>query len=71
MPSRKWKQEQMRLRELASQTLDAYRELNSAAAEVSFKRNGPPDADGLARASKLLEGVLAEIKRTVTSSATV
>ena len=57
-----------RYRELASQTLEAYRNLNTVAAEASFGRNGSVDGDGLARASELLESVLSEIKGTAKSS---
>jgi hypothetical protein len=56
------REERDRYRELASQTLEAYRSLNTVAAEASFGRNGGVDGDGLARAGELLEAVLAEIK---------
>lgn len=62
------REERDRLRELASQTLEAYRNLNTIAAEASFGRNGGIDGDGLARASELLESVLAEIKGTPKNS---
>ena len=55
-------EERDRYRELASQTLEAYRNLNTVAAEASFGRNGSVDGAGLARASELLESVLAEIE---------
>jgi len=58
------REERDRFRELASQTLEAYRNLNTVAAEASFGRDGGVDGDGLARASQLLESVLAEIKGT-------
>lgn len=55
-------EEKVRLRELASQTLEAYRRLNSAAAEASTgeSRRG----DGLAKASELLQSVVTQINGT-------
>lgn len=64
MAKKQAREERDRFRELASQTLEAYRNLNTVAAEASFGRNGGVDGDGLARASELLETVLAEIKGT-------
>lgn len=63
MSKKQMTEEKIRLRELASQTLEAYRSLNSAAAEASTahgesRRGG----DGLARASELLESVVTQIK---------
>lgn len=52
------------LRELASRTLEAYRTLNSAAAEASYVGSAKPPGNSLARASELLEGVVTEIKGT-------
>jgi hypothetical protein len=45
--NKKLKNEKERLRELACQTLEAYRSLNSVAAEASYGRNGDVDGDGL------------------------
>ncbi len=56
--------EKVRLRELASQTLEAYRNLNSAAAEASITHGDRPPGNGLARAGELLEAVVSEIKGT-------
>jgi hypothetical protein len=67
--NKKLKDEKERLRELACQTLEAYRSLNSVAAEASYGRNGDVDGDGLARAGELLEAVIAEIKGTASSPA--
>lgn len=64
MAKKQVREERDRFRELASQTLEAYRNLNTVAAEASFGRDGGVDGDGLARASQLLESVLAEIKGT-------
>jgi hypothetical protein len=58
------KDEQARLRELARRTLEAYRQLNSAAAAFSFENNKRPSNDNLTRAGELLEAVVAEIKGT-------
>jgi len=62
------KEERDRLRELACQTLEAYRNLNTVAAEASFGRNGSVDSEGLARASELLEAVISEIRNTAKNS---
>lgn len=51
-----------RLRDLARQTLEAYRSLNTVAAEASFGRNGGAKNEGLTRAGELLESVVSEIK---------
>jgi hypothetical protein len=56
--------EKARLRELARRTLEAYRKLNSAAAQASFARNPAPNGDPLADVSEVLEGVLADIRGT-------
>lgn len=53
-----------RLRDLARQTLEAYRSLNTVAAEASFGRNGGAKSEGLSRAGELLESVVSEIKGT-------
>lgn len=58
------KAEQKRLRELARQTLEAYRELNAAAAESAFVRSGGPNGESMVRACELLEAVLAELRGT-------
>lgn len=55
-------EEKVRLRELARRTLEAYRKLNSAAADASFTRNRELDREPLNSAGELLEGVIAEIK---------
>lgn len=68
MAKKQTREEQDRYRELASQTLEAYRNLNAVAAEASFGRNGGVEGDGLARAGELLESVLAEIKGAPKSS---
>ncbi len=56
------KDEKARLRELARKTLEAYRKLNSAAADASFARERQLNREPLKSASELLEGVVAEIK---------
>ncbi|MGD2154856.1 MAG: hypothetical protein PVG79_16445 [Gemmatimonadales bacterium] len=63
MAGDKSKAEQKRLRELARQTLEAYRELNAAAAESAFVR-GNPNGESMVRAGELLESVLAELRGT-------
>lgn len=68
MAKKQSREERDRYRELASQTLEAYRNLNTVAAEASFGRNGSLDNEGLARAGELLESVLAEIKGTSKNS---
>lgn len=68
MSKKQIRDERDRLRELACQTLEAYRNLNSVAAEASFGRNGGVEGDGLARAGELLEAVIAEIRDTAKTS---
>lgn len=58
-----------RLRELASRTLEAYRNLNAVAASAAYAQDGTPDTSGLVRAGELLEEVIAELRGTVKSSA--
>jgi hypothetical protein len=55
-------EEKQRLRELAARTLEAYRNLNSAAARAVYTGNGPAGGEGLKRAGDLLESVLAEMR---------
>lgn len=62
------KEEQERLRELARRTLEAFRELNRAAAAASLL-NGDQEGAELARASKLLDEILADLKRIKSPSA--
>lgn len=50
-----------RLRELASQTLEAYRSLNEAAARSAAKRQPPKEP--ITRAGKVLQEVLGAIER--------
>ncbi len=57
-------EEKVRLRELASQTLEAYRRLNSAAAEASTAQGESRRGDGLAKASELLQSVVTQINGT-------
>lgn len=64
------KDEKARLRELACRTLEAYRNLNTVAAEASLLGNDKPDGEGLTRAGELLEVVIAEIKGTAARAAT-
>ncbi|NIN72304.1 MAG: hypothetical protein GTO46_10395 [Gemmatimonadetes bacterium] len=64
MAGQKSKAEQKRLRELARQTLEAYRELNAAAAETAFVRSNGPNGESMARAGELLESVIAELRGT-------
>ena len=54
--------EKARFRELAERTLEAYRKLNSAAAEASFPRGRQVKGEELTRASELLESVVAALK---------
>lgn len=61
-------QDKARLRELATQTLEAYRSLNTVAAEASFAGNSDTNGEGLNRAGKLLETVIAELKTTTNGS---
>ena len=60
----KMKAERRRLRELARQTLEAYRELNAAAAESAFSRGDGPNGENMTRAGELLESVVAELRGT-------
>lgn len=62
MADDKPKTQKKRLRELARQTLAAFRELNAAAAEASFMGNQGPNGESMVRAGDLLEAVLAEIR---------
>lgn len=64
MSKNRSKDEMSQLRDLAGQTLEAYRELNAVAAEAAYRVTGKASGESLARASQLLEGVLAAIKRT-------
>ncbi|MEE9132546.1 MAG: hypothetical protein V3U13_03210 [Gemmatimonadota bacterium] len=70
MSSKQLKDEKARLRELACRTLEAYRNLNTVAAEASLLGNDKPDGEGLTRASELLEVVIAEIKGTAARATT-
>lgn len=54
--------DQLRLRELAGRTLEAYRRLNTAAAEAAYSKNGDLKGEELSRAGELLEKVVAELK---------
>jgi hypothetical protein len=63
------REERARLRELAAQTLEAYRNLNSVAASAAYAGNSQPNREGLARAGELLEAVIAELKGTVKTTA--
>jgi hypothetical protein len=54
----------LQVRDLAGRTLEAYRELNTVAAEAAYRDNGKASSESLARASELLEGVLSVIRRT-------
>ncbi len=56
------KNDKARIRELAQRTLEAYRKLNSAAAEASFSRSRKTEAEDLTRAGELLEAVVADLK---------
>ncbi len=58
------KEQGLRLRDLARQTLEAYRNLNEAAAEAAFSRNGSVNGTSLERATEILEEVVAGIKQT-------
>lgn len=62
MADEKLKTEKRRLRELACQTLAAFRELNAAAAEASLIGSKGPNGESMVRAGDLLEAVLAEIR---------
>ena len=64
MTKNRLKEQGLRLRELARQTLEAYRSLNEAAAEAAFSRNGSVNGASVDRASELLEEVIAGIKQT-------
>jgi hypothetical protein len=61
-------QDKARLRDLATQTLEAYRSLNTVAAEASFAGNSTSNGEGLDRAGKLLETVIAELKTKTNGS---
>jgi hypothetical protein len=63
------KEQKVWLRGLAVQTLEAYRNLNSLAADAAFVRNSKPGTTELNRASELLEAVIDEIKGTPKSAA--
>ncbi|NIW35855.1 MAG: hypothetical protein GWN32_04760 [Gemmatimonadetes bacterium] len=62
MQKNRMRQEGQRLRELARRTLEAYRNLNAAAADAAFVRSGKLNGESISRAGKLLEDVIAEIK---------
>jgi hypothetical protein len=64
MKGEKRKAEQKRLRELARRTLEAFRELNAAAADMAFVRSTGPKGENMTRAGDLLEAVIAEIRGT-------
>jgi hypothetical protein len=64
------KEQKVWLRDLAVQTLEAYRNLNSVAADAAFVRNSKPHTTELNRASEILEAVIAEIKGTSKSAIT-
>jgi len=61
--------DKVRLREMARQVLEAYRSLNSVAAEASLLGHKTPNGEGLARAGELLESVITEIKGTKAAAA--
>ena len=61
------KDDQTRLRDLAGRTLEAYRELNSAAAEAAYRDAGKIGGESLARAGEILESVLSSLKRGETT----
>ena len=69
MANEKEKAERKRLRDLARKTLEAYRELNAAAAEASLIGKKGPNGDSMVRAGDILEGVLAEIRGTTKAPA--
>ena len=56
------KREKRRLRELACQTLAAFRELNAAAAEASLIGSKGPNGESMVRVGDLLEAVLVAIR---------
>ncbi len=64
MANQKSKAEGRQLRELARQTLQAFRELNAAAAEAAFVRGESPNGESMVRAGDLLEAVIAELRGT-------
>ncbi|UCC74562.1 MAG: hypothetical protein JSV86_08440 [Gemmatimonadota bacterium] len=64
MANERAKAEQKRLRELARRTLEAFRELNAAAAESAFVRSKGPNGESMVRAGDLLEAVIAELRGT-------
>jgi hypothetical protein len=57
------KNEQTELRDLAGRTLEAYRELNSAAADAAYGDASKVGGENLARAGEILESVLSSLKR--------
>ena len=57
------KEQGLHLRELARQTLEAYRNLNEAAAEAAFSRSGSVNGARVERANEILEEVVAGIKQ--------
>ena len=63
MTKNRLKEQGLRLRELARQTLEAYRNLNEAAAEAAFSRNGSVNRASVERASKLLEEVVSGLRQ--------
>ncbi len=64
MSKKQMVEEKIRLRELASQTLEAYRRLNMAAAEASTAQGETRRGDGLDKASELLQSVVTQINGT-------
>ncbi|UCF20371.1 MAG: hypothetical protein JSU87_02905 [Gemmatimonadota bacterium] len=62
MSKRDTQADKTRIRELAQRTLEAYRKLNSAAAEAAFSRSRKNEAEDLTRAGELLEAVVADLK---------
>lgn len=66
MAKTRTKDDQTRLRDLAGRTLEAYRELNSAAAEAAYRDDGKLGGENLARAGEILESVLSSLKRDET-----
>ncbi len=63
MTKNRLKEQGLRLRELARQTLEAYRNLNEAAAEAAFSRNGSVNDASVERASELLEEVVSGLRQ--------
>jgi hypothetical protein len=70
LSTKQLKDEKVRLRELACRTLEAYRNLNTVAAEASLLGSDKPNGEGLTRAGELLEVVIAEIKGTAARAVT-